>query len=65
MTQTHLPPLDERQRYSVPEACGYLRIGRKYLYDLIAAGELPVIKDGRRTFVPGSAIAARSRAQAA
>ena len=61
MSHENLPPLDVRQRYTVSETLGYLRIGRKYLYGLIAAGEIPVIKEGRRTFIPGAAIAERSR----
>jgi excisionase family DNA binding protein len=51
-----LPPLDERQRYTVPEGCAYLRRSRASIYNLIAAGELRVIKEGRRTFIPGSEI---------
>ena len=54
-------PLDERQRYAVTEALEYLRLSRARLYDKIAAGEIKVIKDGARTFVPGSEIARLSR----
>ncbi len=56
-----LPPLDELQRYSIPEAIAYLRKSRKTVYDDIRAGRLRVLKEGKRTFVPGSEIARRSR----
>jgi excisionase family DNA binding protein len=51
-----LPPVDPHQRYEIPEACAYLRVGRVHLYKRIAAGELGILKDGTRTFVPGSEI---------
>jgi excisionase family DNA binding protein len=59
--QQALAPLDERQRYVVDEACGYLRLSRARLYEKIAAGEITVFKDGRRTYVPGTEIARLSR----
>ena len=62
MKQPNLPPLDTLQRYSVPEASAYLRQSRAKTYQDIAAKTLTVIKDGRRTYIPGTAIAARSRA---
>src|SRR5258705_79720 len=52
-----LPPLDQLQRYPINEAGSYLRMSRARLYEKIAAGELTVIRDGRRTYVPGSEIA--------
>ena len=61
-TLQHLPPLDTAQRYAVEEATDYLRTSRARLYERIAAGEIKVIKDGRRTYVPGSEIARLSRA---
>lgn len=57
--KTVLPPLDERQRYSIPEAILYLRTSRKTIYDDIAAGRLTTIKEGRRRYVPGSEIVRR------
>jgi hypothetical protein len=57
---THLPPLDKAQRYTIDETNAYLRQSRAKTYKDIAAGLLPVIKDGKRTYVPGAAIAARS-----
>jgi excisionase family DNA binding protein len=55
--QQQLAPLDPAARYSVPEALARLRTSRKTLYELIGRGELRVIKQGRRTYVPGSEIA--------
>jgi excisionase family DNA binding protein len=55
-----LAPLDVNQRYDINEAAEYLRISRARLYQKIAAGEIRRIKDGRRSFVPGSDIKAAS-----
>ena len=55
-----LPPLDQAQRYTIPEALTYLRTSRGTIYHLIAEGSLRVIREGRRTYVPGSEIARRS-----
>lgn len=60
-----LPPLDERQRYTVTEAARYLRIARPTFYKLVNGGEIATITQGRRRFVPGSEIARLSRAPAA
>lgn len=57
-----LPPLDENQRYTIDEATAYLRQSRAKTYQDIQAGRLSVIKDGRRSYIPGSDIASRSRA---
>ena len=56
-----LAPLDVNQRYAIREAAEYLRISRARLYQKIAAGEIRLLKDGRRSYVPGSAIAAASK----
>jgi excisionase family DNA binding protein len=56
-----LAPLDIHQRYDIGEAVRYLRISRARLYQKIASGEIRLIKDGRRSFVPGSAIAEASK----
>ena len=56
-----LPPLDPQQRYSIPEASAYLRQSRSKTYTDIGAGTLVTIKDGKRTYIPGTAIAERSR----
>ncbi len=58
-----LPPLDPQQRYSIPEASAYLRQSRSKTYIDIGAGTLAIIKDGKRTYIPGTVIAERSRAQ--
>ena len=55
-----LPPLDPAQRYTIPEATRYLRTSHQTIYNLINAGELATIKEGRRRFVPGSEIVKRS-----
>ena len=57
MSADPLPPLDPRQRYSIPEAIAYLRTSRQTLYERIAAGNLKTICDGRRRYVPGAEIA--------
>ena len=55
-----LPPLDERQRYTVDEAIRYLRSSRATIYRDIAQGRLLTIQEGARRYVPGSEIARRS-----
>lgn len=57
-----LPPLDPYQRYTIDETSDYLRASRARVYAKIAAGELTILKDGRRTYVPGTSIIAASRA---
>lgn len=52
-----LSPLDVLQRYSVREACRYLRISAPKFYETVRAGRIKTMKDGRRRFVPGSEIA--------
>jgi len=59
-----LQPLDEKQRYTIPEANAYLRQSRATTYQQINAGTLASIKDGKRRYVPGWAIAKRSGAAA-
>ena len=61
MKTQSLPPLDLNQRYTIPEASAYLRQCRAKTYKDIKAGNLRIIKDARRTYVPGTAIAERSR----
>ena len=60
-----LPPLDPLRRYSIDIASAYLGLSRARVYQEIAAGRLPTIKEGKRRFVPGAVIAARSGAEAA
>lgn len=59
--QSKLPPLDPLQRYTIDEACRYLRISRTHVYKEISARRLRTISEGRRTFIPGEEIVARSR----
>lgn len=59
-----LPPIDEKQRYTVLEAMRYLRISKPSIYRLIATDGIATITQGRRRFVPGSEIARLSRAPA-
>ena len=59
-----LPPLDPNQRYSVEECNAYLRQSRAKTWRDVKEGKLPVIRDGRRTYIPGSAILERSRVSA-
>lgn len=60
-TQPNLPPrLDPLQRYSIPEANALLRQSNARTYQQIKAGELRIIKDAGRTYIPGSEIARRS-----
>lgn len=61
----HLPPLDPLQRYSIDEAATYLRQSRAKTYQDISAGRLESFTDGRRRYVSGRAIAARSEGRAA
>jgi hypothetical protein len=52
-----MPPIDPRQRYTIEETKAYLRLSRASVYQRINNGSLQIIKDGKRTFVPGSEIA--------
>ena len=49
---------EERLVYSVAEAGALLGISRAFAYDLVARGELPVIRLGRRRLVPKAALIA-------
>jgi hypothetical protein len=61
MSQLSNTPLifDERLRYSIPEASQLLRQSRAKTYTDIKAGTLRVIKDCKRTYVPGTKIRRR------
>ena len=48
----------ERLVYSVGEAAELLGISRAFAYELLARGELPVIRLGRRRLVPKVALLA-------
>ena len=60
MNNETLPSLDHQQRYSVLEAAALLRQCRAKVYKDIAAGKLEAFKDGRRTYITGRSIIARS-----
>lgn len=51
------PTFDPRLRYEIPAATSFLGYSRAKLYQQIAAGEIRVIRDGRRVYVPGTEIA--------
>jgi len=54
--QVLLLPVDSNQRYEIGEASAYLRQSVAKTYLDIKAGRLQILKDGWRTFVPGSEI---------
>jgi prophage regulatory protein len=56
-----LAPVDMAQRYTIKEATDYLRISHASIYKEINARRIQVLKQGKRTFVPGSEIARLSR----
>jgi hypothetical protein len=62
MNTQSLPPLDEKQRYTIPEASAYLRQSNAKTRRQIKAQALKVIRDGRRVYVPGSEIISQSAA---
>ena len=49
---------DDRLVYTVAEAAKLLGISRAFAYELVARGELPVIRLGRRRLVPKAALLA-------
>ena len=52
------PGSSDRLVYSVAEAAQLLDISRAFAYELVARGELPVIRLGRRRLVPKVALIA-------
>jgi hypothetical protein len=61
------PPgaIDIYRRYSVHDTNVLLSQSNSKTYEDIAAGRLKVIKDGKRTYIPGSEIVRRSTIVAA
>lgn len=57
--------LFSNQRYTIEETNALLRQSRAKTYADICAGLLTPIKDGRRVYIPGSQIIARSTVGAA
>jgi excisionase family DNA binding protein len=49
-------PSDDRLVYSVTEVGELLGISRAFAYELVARGELPVVRLGRRRLVPKVAL---------
>jgi excisionase family DNA binding protein len=54
---------EDRLVYTVAEAGALLGISRAFAYELVARGELPVIRLGRRRLVPKVALVALVEAQ--
>jgi excisionase family DNA binding protein len=54
--------MDENMLLTVPEAARLLRVSRAFAYELIARGELPVLRLGRRVLVPREALEQHIRA---
>src|SRR5262245_35967561 len=46
----------DRMTFSVTEAAGRLGISRAFAYELVARGELPCLRFGRRVVVPRKAL---------
>jgi excisionase family DNA binding protein len=55
-----LPPLDLNLRYTISEACLYLKTSPSSIYKLIAAKQLDVVKMFSRTYVTGPEIRRQS-----
>ena len=55
-----LPQVDSRQRYTPEEAADYLRSSRWSVFKDLKEGRLRAIREGRRTFIPGTEIIRRS-----
>ncbi len=43
--------MNERGAFTVAEFSAWARIGRTKLYELIASGELPIVKIGKKTLI--------------
>lgn len=48
----------------IPEACRLIGIGRSKFYELVASGEIPAVRLGRRTLIPLDALRAFIEAKA-
>jgi hypothetical protein len=56
-----VPPLiDSNQRYPIAESSAILRQSIAKTYTDIKRGDLRIIKDGARTYIPGSELIRRS-----
>jgi excisionase family DNA binding protein len=56
--ETSTDRIEDRLVYTVAEAGALLGISRAFAYELVARGELPVIRLGRRRLVPKVALLA-------
>lgn len=64
-TQPVPQQLDPLRRYDIPTALALLGISRKRFYANVNAGRIRLVKDGRRSFCPGSEIVRVSAPEAA
>jgi excisionase family DNA binding protein len=48
--------MDEQPVLTVSEAARLLRLSRAFTYELVASGELPSVRFGRRIMIPRAAI---------
>jgi excisionase family DNA binding protein len=55
-----LPPLDLNLRYTISEACLYLKTSRSSIYKMIAAKQLDVVRMFSRVYVTGPEIRRQS-----
>lgn len=49
---------------TVPEVARLLRVSRAFAYELIARGEIPVVRFGRRVLIPRQQLEEQVRASA-
>lgn len=52
MSQSSSPT--PRLRHSIPESAELLSISQRQVWRKVAAGELKIVRDGRRVFIPRS-----------
>jgi excisionase family DNA binding protein len=48
--------MDEQPVLTISEAARLLRLSRAFTYELVASGELPSVRFGRRIMIPRAAI---------
>ena len=58
MSDTTTTDISPRWLLSIPEACKGLGVGRSTFYEMIARGDVEVVRIGRRALVPVAAIEA-------
>jgi excisionase family DNA binding protein len=57
--------VDDQLLLTVPEAAKVLRVSRAFTYELIARGDLPVVRLGRRVLIPREELERHVRASIA